>query len=243
MDYKAFFKLLSDYNLKCGYSVDYWFDWLLDDCLASFDRKIPKDSLPPEEIRGGMIELSGAYAETVIHEPPFTDILGRAYMEIASRWKCKGMGQYFTPQPVAIMMAGLTLGKIPHDRLTTILEPCVGSGVMALAVIQKVAEQDIKRVECLSITGIDLDYSCARMFPLQVLANGLVHGIEVGQLLALQGNTLGDPKDWRVIIEGVHRRWYGLPTTPRVETLKQTVVHSVADKQPSPAIGEQLGLF
>jgi len=56
-------------------------------------------------------------------------------MELASRWKQASLGQYFTPWPIALMMAQMSV--YDHDWEATphpmVNEPAVGSGVMLLA--------------------------------------------------------------------------------------------------------------
>ncbi len=65
-----------------------------------------------------------AYAQALADNEPFTDILGVAYMELAGKWKQSGLGQFFTPQNVAVMLASMVgATRVNRDRLTRVMDP------------------------------------------------------------------------------------------------------------------------
>lgn len=196
--------------------------WLIDDCLGSFG--IPIIDEPPQDIVSELFDLSGLFAKCVI-EDPFSDILGSLYMEISSKWSQKGMGQYFTPPEVAKMMAMIqdpvTGLKRARDAgyVYAACEPTAGSGVMLLAMIDTIMQDDegVELLSWLSLTGIDIDLLCVKMTTLQILANAMLHDSSVGELAMYHGSALGDTKDLKRFCYANHRRWEetGVPHDPK----------------------------
>jgi len=118
-------------------------------------------------------------------------------MELASRWKCKALGQLFTPSPVSKMMTIMSfdLELFNQKEFVSMHEPCTGAGTMVLAVMERIANQDPELLKRLSVVAIDLDLLCCKMTAVQVMANLFVHGFELGNIEVLRGNTLGNPND------------------------------------------------
>lgn len=227
-----------------GYPLTQWFSWFLDDCLATFGRHIV--DLPPESARSVLFELGGLYAREVRESRPFLDVLGQAYMELASNGQRKWLGQFFTPWPVAEMMARMQLGTdpIPADRLTRVHDPAMGSGVMLLAFAAAVADQlGPETLQWFSFSGIDLDAVCARMTPLQLLANVLIHQLTVGEILAYHGNALLDPAELAVVVH-LARSDLPEPFAPASDPRNVTaVVEAAKMRAASPSMPAQLTLF
>lgn len=224
-----------------GYTPDQYFRWLLDDCLAAIGRRI--DDVPPEKVRDNICELATLYARIVEESAPFTDVLGDTYQELASNGHKKHLGQYFTPMPLAKMMALMTCGESiePEDgRLIRVCDPASGSGVMLLAFADVVAERagNLEALKHYSFTGIDLDRVCALMAPLQLVANGLYHGAQYGELCFYQGNALGDPKDLAVVIHATRSDLPAETVTPAKHPARIEALREVAK-----AKAEQLSLF
>ncbi|RDH41348.1 N-6 DNA methylase [Zooshikella ganghwensis] len=182
-------------NLKHGYTIEQWFDWLLDDCLASLGRRIPEKDIPPETCREALYAVSGDYAKAVIAHP-FNDILGVLYQEISNNYNRKGMGQYFTPFPVAEMMANMQfsldeLKVVAQQRgEVSILEPTCGSGVMLLAWMSIVQAEAPELIRYLSLTAIDLDRICTKMCAVQIMAHVLIHQCDIKGLQVIHGDSL-----------------------------------------------------
>lgn len=194
-------RLVKALNANWRFRHGEMFRWLLSEALVLVG--LPPWEPVPDEAREQVHAALHVYEEQVAESPPFTDVLGETYMELASVWGRSRMGQYFTPQPVARCMAAMTLndGLPDKESLVTVCDPAVGSGVMMLAFLQEVIERHGRAaLRRFSVTGIDLDPVCARMFPLQVLANSAIHGLQVGEVLAYHGNALGDPAKLKVVL-------------------------------------------
>lgn len=181
------------------------FSWLLDDVLADLTGQRKKNP-PPIEAIEDIRELAKRYAECVIESPCCDDVLGPIYEEVSAHGQKKWMGQYFTPQPLARMMAKMTLGVSPprpseNKPLLNVLEPASGSGVMLLAICQEIIEvQGIEALANWSLTAVDLDSYCARMTAAQLLANCFIHGMTLGELVVYRGNSLSPDMRMEVII-------------------------------------------
>ncbi len=144
-----------------------------------------------------------AYETAVAQEEPFSDLLGSIYMELVSRWGKSSLGQFFTPQPVAQMMARMTVSgsSLPEGRLIHACDPAVGSGVMMLSLLQIVLDEyGLDGLKRWSVTGIDIDPVCARMFALQVVANCSIHQVQVGEVIAYHGNGLARSESLNVVL-------------------------------------------
>lgn len=134
---------------------------------------------------------------------PFSDLLGEIYMDLASRYSQRSMGQYFTPKPIASLMAAMQSGPaaMPADRMLRVIEPSVGSGVMLLAMLEQVVERHGPRaLRQLSLTGIDLDGLCCRMAAAQLLVSVAMLDATLGELMILQGNALAPAEELSIVI-------------------------------------------
>lgn len=184
------------------------FGWLLDDVLADLTGR-RKACPPPAEALPLIRELAGTYARAVA-AAPFEDVLGPLFLETVCRGDQRYRGQFFTPWPVARMMAALAgpgaaeAGPRPGGGLWRLCEPACGSGVLLLASLHVLTERcgrDAARHW--SFTAIDLDGHCARMAAAQLLANGLIHQTPPGELVVYRGNSLGPAHDLEVLVHGV----------------------------------------
>lgn len=130
-------------------------------------------------------------------------------MNLASHGSRDMLGQYFTPSHIATMMAKMSMMDTRPGRhngkLWRALDPTCGSGVMMLCAAQHVfttlGRGELKNW---SFTGVDLDAVCARMFAVQFFANVAIHGIEIGEVLCLQGNALATSDEWRTVLHMTH---------------------------------------
>lgn len=189
------FKKINSLHHK-GFNAMEVLSWMIDDCLAGFGRRMP--NIPPKELQPHLFELGQLYAQEIINQPPFTDILGLVYMEIVSHWQKQGSGQYFTPFEVAKMMAQMVNEPLPDKEIIRICEPTCGSGVMLMAVLSNhIKQPDV--LGRLSLTMVDLDLVCSRMAPLQILGNQLVYQFPLAEIIAMQGNSLGNPSDLNLV--------------------------------------------
>ncbi len=92
-------------------------------------------------------------------------------------------GQFFTPQPIADMMAAIihTPSKSEPGR-EVVCDPCCGSGVMLLAAAKQ--NPDV------FLSGIDLDRRCAMMTTLNMSMRGLEADIYHGDALSQEMHTV-----------------------------------------------------
>lgn len=184
-------EIIASHN-HLGKSAIQWLDLFLDDCLASFGLKLKEGW--PKDTNEHLFSLGRTYSQEIIKRP-FEDVLGEVYQTLASQYGKKALGQYFTPSPVAQMMAtiGYSQKEFDENSVVRFYEPCLGSGVMALAFMHTVYENDPHFMSKLSVTGIDLDIMCVKMGTLQILGNNLIHELGLGEIKVLQGNSLDDP--------------------------------------------------
>jgi hypothetical protein len=98
----------------------------------------------------------------------FHDLLGPVYMQLASKWKQSGLGQFFTPWNIAIAMSEITFADQDIDRPIKVCDPCVGSGVMLLAARAVATKRHgylaASRVQ---VYGQDIDRICVLMSRIQ----------------------------------------------------------------------------
>ncbi len=167
---------------------------MIDDCMASLGKRL--DEPWSDSQNSHLFELGGQYSRAV-QENPFQDVLGMIYQELATNYGKKGLGQYFTPDHLAMVMAKIQYSSEQFEKpgVVTVCEPAVGSGVMLLAFMKNIMQEKPEFLRKLSVTGVDLDMTCVKMSVLQVLANNLIHSGNLGEIRMFQGSSLGDPHD------------------------------------------------
>lgn len=180
-----------------------------------------------------------AYAQALADNEPFTDILGVAYMELAGKWKQSGLGQFFTPQNVAVMLASMVgATRVNQDRLTRVMDPACGSGVMLLSymqVIHRMGQPD--ELKEFLFAGVDLDPVCADMTAVQVIANCNLHKLEVGELIVVCGNSLMPWETWHPV---VHATAKGVTPSanPNSPEFRESVKQATAQQDQLTLFGE-----
>lgn len=134
------------------------------------------------------------YRLAVYETEPLRDILGLVYMELGAHGHRNRLGQYFTPWSIASMMAEMQLSgewREDGEDLIRICDPACGSGVMLLAMVDAIRRRHGSRaVERLSLTGVDIDWICARMAALQLAANNAIHGLRFGEIGIVHGDSI-----------------------------------------------------
>jgi len=104
----------------------------------------------------------------------YDDVLGKLYMDIASDWGKRALGQFFTPWPICLCMAQFLIGDLDIDRFLdgpafTVNEPALGSGAMLLAMRAVVADKFGRwYTRGLHVTGQDIDHLCVTMARIQL---------------------------------------------------------------------------
>lgn len=170
---------------------------VLDDFLDLACSALLADDTKYHEVRqrGGYgreeLNLLAQGLAVVIRETSYGyhDILGPAYEELASRHKRAGLGQFFTPWNVALLMAEMTLGDPepkPDGSPLTILDPACGAGVLLLAaadVFERKAPQMLALGQ-VAFYGVDLDRTCCKMAELNLLSHGLMKRSQVAAAVA-----------------------------------------------------------
>jgi hypothetical protein len=113
------------------------------------------------------------------------DILGLVFhdLELHNKWQ----GQFFTPPNVSLMMAKMTFSgydlAIERRGYIRVVEPCCGSGTLALAAASALVESGYNPQSQMLVEAMDIDINCVRMCYLQLA----LHGIPA---IIRHGNTL-----------------------------------------------------
>jgi hypothetical protein len=122
---------------------------------------------------------------TLSLEDDMHDCLGALFMqlEMANHWR----GQYFTPSPVAELMAKVTLADaadyINEHGFITLSEPCCGAGVMVIASAIALRDSRINYQQALHVVAQDIDATAVHMAYIQL---SLLHI----PAIVLHGNSL-----------------------------------------------------
>ncbi len=215
--------------------------WLLSSLLNLWD--LGAEAAVPEDMQDQIKEAIEAYAEAVATGEPFEDILGPVYMDMASNSKKTGLGQFFSPWPIASFMAQIVAHDAPSQpegRLLTACDPCSGSGVMMLALCNHTFRTGgAAALRRWSVTCCDLDSICAHMSAVQLMANCSLHEVKLGEILVLRGNSLMPWEGMEVI---VHASAPGLPApSPALEPARLASLACAAQCHPDAM--EQMPLF
>lgn len=108
-----------------------------------------------------------------------SDVLGFTYMEISSKWKAAGLGQYFTPPDLCEAIAQMTLGTDIREQVIAaraecrkikICDPACGSGAMLLAAKRVILSQvGYVGLNQFGFYGQDIDRLCVSMCRVQLM--------------------------------------------------------------------------
>lgn len=104
-------------------------------------------------------------------EADMADVLGRVFAELdfGSKWA----GQFFTPDPIARMIAAMSAGPdiralIEQRGFVRACEPAAGSGVMVIALCRELRAQGINYQQHLHVTAADIDLRAVHMAYVQL---------------------------------------------------------------------------
>lgn len=129
----------------------------------------------------------------------FRDLLGTTYMEIGSSYKQKGMGQFFTPGNVSMMMAEMIIGDIDTDKEgQKIGDPSCGSGIMILKAAKKFGEK--RHLQ--KFVGFDLDRICCKMCIVNMAMNTIP-----GDVYHANSLTLEHYGAWSLMLDRLGGKW------------------------------------
>lgn len=110
------------------------------------------------------------------------DVLGEVFhaLNLSNSWN----GQFFTPMPVARLMADITFKdaekEVNEQGFITIQEPTCGSGVMEIAAANTLFSKKLNPSQNMCVLAVDNDIRCAMMAYIQLSYLGIpavvVHG-------------------------------------------------------------------
>lgn len=116
------------------------------------------------------------------------DILGPIYMNTKS--KDKKLGQVFTPEHIAELMAELNVAndenlktKIEKDGFITVMDPACGSGGLVLAYAKAFKKHNINYQSDLLIDVTDISDTCVYMVYIQLSLYGIPAIVKCGNTL------------------------------------------------------------
>lgn len=117
-----------------------------------------------------------------------TDFLGQLYMELEI--SNDRNSEFFTPFPVALMMAKMTFGdvsgQIKEKGFITVGEPACGGGAMLIAAAQVIEEQGFGPGAVMFFDATDISKPCCNMAYLQTSILGLSGIVRHGNTLSME---------------------------------------------------------
>jgi predicted RNA methylase len=135
-----------------------------------------------------------SYCELVRACDPFTDVFSMLHEELLlTGRRGEGLGQFYTPSDIADVLAQLmpllSGGKKIEDF-------CCGAGSLPLAALKRCAMTTPDALATVTVILNDIDELACKVAFLQVVANMLVHSIQLGTLLMYNCNVItewGEP--------------------------------------------------
>lgn len=142
-----------------------------------------RDPVPTKADLGKML---GAMTLALIREP--VDFVGPVFNEIAAD---SGMGQFFTPHDVSLLIAKMTFGStresvLDGKRYVTIAEPAFGVGGMILAACVALREAGIDCARETHWHAVDIDARAYHACYLQLAMTNVSAVVYYGNTLALE---------------------------------------------------------
>jgi len=145
------------------------------------------------------LDIIGAYKHDEVHslakmlalvteslERGFHDCLGELFMalELSNHW----VGQFFTPYPVASMMAQMNCANAPdliaEHGFVRACEPACGAGAMVIALAETFKNQHINYQQKLHVVATDIDATAAHMTYIQLSLYHVPAVVHIGNTLA-----------------------------------------------------------
>jgi hypothetical protein len=216
------------------YRSDEMLRFFLSDLLHQWG--LPVWYATPADAKDQIQEAIGLYSRHVEENPPFHDLLGPIYMELSSQGGRQALGQFFTPWPVAKMMSPEAQSE--DGELLTACDPASGSGVMMLAQASTVLDyHGAEALKNWSLFCCDLDPFCARMSAVQLVGNCSVHGVQIGEIVVLRGDSLSTREEKEII---VHASAPGVSVHPAKHPNRLEALSSAYRQQ---QVGNQAPIF
>ena len=156
------------------------------------------DQYRPEDT-GNLKQLFCLLVEAL--EGEFHDFLGGVFMELGLG--SGEMGQFFTPYPLARLIASLTAGDEQQQQLKTcpwitLSEPTSGAGGMVIAFAEVMLQRGLNPAEQLLVTATDIDPLAADMTFIQLSLLGIPAIVNTGNSLALTVNRTRCTPVWYI---------------------------------------------
>ncbi len=131
----------------------------------------------------GFSELLGI--ATLALEDEFQDFLGHCFMSM--EMGNKHQGQFFTPYPLSVLCAQMTLGTPdPGKEFWTIQEPACGSGGMLIAMMEVFRSHGINYQTQTYSLAVDVSEMAARMAYIQLSILGVPAKVVLGNTLSME---------------------------------------------------------
>lgn len=113
-----------------------------------------------------MIYLKDELTDTVC------DVLGKIYCSIGAN--DTNLKQFFTPDHIGNLLAGLGIDyRIEDDKPINLVEPCCGSGSIAIRVLKTIKEQGLDYRHRVFVMAQDIDINCVYMAYVQLSLLGV----------------------------------------------------------------------
>ncbi|MFL6600750.1 MAG: N-6 DNA methylase [Steroidobacteraceae bacterium] len=143
-----------------------------------------------DDKRGAMSRMSELLGRLWVTVSDYDgDYLGEAYMSEELALRSRPRGQYFTPYPLARMMAKMQVSREHVDAViaqggpVTVMEPACGTGVFIIAFAEEIREMKLDPAQVMLATLVDVDALCIQMAFLQMWMKNI-------PAICIQGNSL-----------------------------------------------------
>lgn len=187
-------KLLMDIRLSRSGAFEDWVKGVLDAFILNKPLDEVLEGWKEQDIQKAKeaAKILNDYLETY----PGIDLLGRVMCEMNLAGNSKNLGAFYTPSSVSKAIAKMQLHGLKLDQYpdgVTVLEPCVGAGSMALAVIETMFEAHGQEgLDKLRLTINDIDRIAVYCATYQILKTVEVisPNKSLGELVVFCGNAL-----------------------------------------------------
>ncbi|RTX96386.1 hypothetical protein EJ576_21920 [Pseudomonas sp. C 49-2] len=141
-----------------------------------------------------------SYCELVRACDPFTDVFSMLHEELLlTGRRGEGLGQFYTPSDIADVLAELmpllTAGKRIEDF-------CCGAGSLPLAALKRCATTTPEALSTVTLILNDIDELACKVAFLQVVANMLVHRVQIGEVLMYNCNVITEWNETYTLMVG-----------------------------------------
>ncbi len=163
-------------------------------------KKYVKESLQNIKDSPELGQSVKSYCELVRACDPFTDVFSMLHEELLlTGRRGEGLGQFYTPSDVADVLAQLmpllSDGKKIEDF-------CCGAGSLPLAALKRCAMKTPDALATVTVILNDIDELACKVAFLQVVANMLVHRVQLGTVLMYNCNIITEWSEPNTLMVG-----------------------------------------